>query len=170
MDQLFLLLDSFGILEEGLRKYLEAVLKPIHLSKKQVLLREGAVARYIGFIEKGVIRSYRQVKKSEMTIWLMREGDIFASLRSFFLRLQALETIEALEPCIIHAITHEQYLYILKTWPSFNLHRAEILQKYYLLSEEREIMREQDANVKFGYLMKHYPDLIQREYTVRCLM
>ena len=162
MDQLFLLLDSYAELEKDLRKYLETCLKTIHVRKKQVLLREGDTARYIGFIEKSVIRAYRQVRKSEMTIWLTREGDIFVSLSSFFLRQPAIETVEALEPCIIHTITFEQYIYILKTWPSFNLHRAEILQKYYLLSQEREIMREQSAYDKFRYLMKQYPDLVQR--------
>lgn len=162
MDQLFQLLDSYGILDKDLRKYLETVLKTIHVRKKEVLLREGATARYIGYIEQGVIRSYRQVRKSEMTIWLMREGDIFASLNSFFLRQPAAETVEALEPCIIHAITYEHYSNILKNWPSFNRHRAEILQKYYLLSQEREIMREQYSYDKFRYLMKQYPDLVQR--------
>lgn len=162
MDQLFRLLDSYGVLEKDLRKYLETCLRTIRVRKKEVLLKEGATARYIGFIEKGVIRSYRQVRKSEMTIWLMREGDIFVSLYSFFLQQAATETVEALEPCIIHTISYEQYSYILKNWPSFNRHRAEILQKYYLLSQEREIMREQYSYDKFRYLMKQYPDLVQR--------
>ena len=162
MDQLFRLLDSYDVLEKDLRKYLETYLKTVHVRKKDILVKEGSTARYIGYIEKGVIRSYRQVRKKEMTIWLMRDGDIFASIYSFFLQRPAADTVEALEPCIIHTITYEQYQHILKNWPSFHRHRAEILQKYYLLSQEREIMREQYSYDKFRYLIQQYPDLVQR--------
>jgi hypothetical protein len=93
----------------------------------------------------------------------MKEGDVFISVRSFLRQIPAKETLETLEPCIIHNITYAQYRHVLKHHPSFHEHRAELLEKYYILGDEREEMR-QLRNVfdRFSYLVKNYPDLIDR--------
>jgi hypothetical protein len=67
------------------------------------------------------------------------------------------------EACLIHSLTFEQLKLALKKYPSFQEHRAELLEKYYLLGEEREELRQQEnAYAQFCYLVGHYRDLIDR--------
>ena len=90
----------------------------------------------------------------------MGDGDIFISIRSFFTQTPSREYIECMEDCIFHSITFEELGQAIGKYPSFNLHRAEILQNYYLQSAEREEMREMDMYDRYCYLMENQPNLI----------
>jgi CRP-like cAMP-binding protein len=164
MQKVLDFLDNIEELEPVLRKYLKQKLKTRKPDKGIVLLHEGEVADEISFIEKGVIRGFRTMKNdTEKTSWFMRDGDVFISIRSFLTRKPATETIQTLEPCIIHSLTYEEYKKALDLSPSFHRHRAELLEKYYLLSEEREHMRQQKHKIdRFRFLLEHYRDLINR--------
>lgn len=162
MEQVFPLLDGIGPLDDGLRDYFRSALKTTRPGKDTILVKEGSVARTIGFIEKGLIRGFRTEEDSEHTSWFMKEGDVFCSVKSFFTQTPANETVQTIEPCIIHSLTFDQYKYSYTKYPYFNLHRAELLLKYYLMSLEREEMRQQGAYERICYLMEHYPDLEKR--------
>jgi hypothetical protein len=163
MEQVLAFLDSYGPLDDRLREYLRNNLKPTRVPKDIILLKEGSVAGTIGFIEKGVIRGFRTLKGDfEKTNWFMVELDVFASVLSFFKQVPARETVQTLEPCIIHTLRFDQYQAALKLSPSFQRNRAEILEKYYMQSLEREDMRHEKIYERFCYLMKNYPNLVGR--------
>ena len=92
----------------------------------------------------------------------MREGDVYISIRSFFKQLPATEVVETLEPCKITSLRFDQYKHAYKTHKSFQEHRAELLEKYYLLAEEREEMRQKKKFDRFCHFLDHYPGLIDR--------
>jgi CRP-like cAMP-binding protein len=164
MEKVLDFLDDISLLELGLRAYLKAHLKTKVLDKGVILLREGDIADEISFIEKGLIRSFRTMKNdTEKTCYFMGEGNVLISIRSFLTRIPATETLETIEPCIIHRLTHAELKLAYEKFPSFQRHRAELLEKYYLLSEEREDMRQQKSKIdRFRFLLEHYPHLINR--------
>ena len=160
MEPVFQLLEAIATLEPGLRDYLYSVLKTTKPPKNEILIREGDIARTIGFIEKGMVRGYQiEENGDEFTSWFMTAGDVFISIKSFLTQTPAYENLVALKPCVIHSITYDQYRFALKNWPSFHQHRAELLQKYYLQSEDRHQMRRQGAYEKVTYFIKNYPTL-----------
>src|SRR5260221_10671843 len=124
MEMLFELLARIAPIPDGLREYLESILKRQEVGKKTILLNHGQIAKNIYFIEKGLIRGFRYDKNKECTSWLMREMDIIVSVRSFFRQMSSNEIIEILEDAIIYSITYEQLHYAYKTFPAFNEHRA----------------------------------------------
>jgi len=152
------------LLEDDLRTYLYSTLKTFRPSKGTILVREGSIARTIGFIEKGIVRGFRKKDNgSDVTSFFMREGDVFISIRSFLEQLPAKETIQAMEPCIIHGIGYDQYRYAHKTFRHFDALRGDLLEKYYLLGEERDEMRQLKKKYdRFCFLLEHYPYLIDR--------
>jgi CRP-like cAMP-binding protein len=163
MEKAIRLLDSIAPLESDLRDYLHTALDPIEYDNDAIVVREGAIARSLGFIETGLVRGYRiNYKGNEFTSWFMKEGDIYASVRSFFSQRPATEMVQCLEPTLIYSLSFERLKFILKNWPSFHYHRAELLQKYYLQADEREEMRQDRAYNRFCFLMKHFPDLESR--------
>jgi len=162
MEQLFVLFDSIKVLSPELRAYIKSILVSRSVKKKEILLKEGQVARHIYFIEKGLVRSYRFKKGKERTSWFMKENDVCVSILSFFLQTPARETIEALEDCVIYYITYEELQKAYELFPEFNLHGRVILELYYQLSEKRNEMREMSTLGRFEFLMERQPELMGR--------
>jgi len=164
MESVLSFLHSVYPLDADLRTYLSSVIKTSRLPKNAILVREGSICRTIGFIEKGIVRGYRTKDNgAETTSFFMQEGDLFISIRSFLTQSPAMDTIKTMEPCIIHTITYDQYRHAHRTYRGFDALRGDLLEKYYLLSEERDEMRQQeDTYIRFCFLKEHYPGLFKR--------
>jgi CRP-like cAMP-binding protein len=161
MEQLLRWFDAIKSLSPELRSYLETALKPMKVKKGDIILQEGKIARYIYFIEEGLVRSFKYIDGHERTGWIMKTGDIIVSVRSFFSQTPAKETIEALEPCLLHYISFNELKKAYDVYPEFDRHGRIITTHYYVLSEERNEMREQpEAKDKFEFLMNNQPELI----------
>jgi CRP/FNR family transcriptional regulator, anaerobic regulatory protein len=164
LDDVFRLLDSYAELERGLREFLVNTLKPIKFKTGEIIVEEETTARYVGFITKGIIRSYRfDENRNEHTSWIMMEGDVCAAIHSLLTQTPATETVIAIAPTTMYCLYAEKLQFALKTWPSFHLHRAELLQKYYLQNLEREALRQKtNAYDRFCLLMEQYPRFKKR--------
>lgn len=163
MDTAIGLLESYAPLDADLRDFLDAELEPLEFDKGDFLVKRGSVPRYLGFIKKGLVRGYHfDEKDNEKTSWFMKEGDIYASVLGFFRQIPAVEWVVAIEPTLVDCLSFTKLMYVLEKWPSFHRHRADLLQKYYLQSIERETMRQQGGYAKFCYLMEHCADLERR--------
>ncbi|HEY4109781.1 Crp/Fnr family transcriptional regulator [Puia sp.] len=163
MEQAIHFLNSILSLDPDLRSYLESKFRTDRYKKKAILVKEGDIARRIGFIEKGLVRGYC-IKEdgSEFTYWFMKEGDIMISVDSFFNQTPADEFVEVVEPAIIHSITYGELQDALERWATFKAHQAFFLQKYYQQSIRRERMRVMSGHDKIDFLVKNYPWLLDR--------
>jgi len=162
MEKLFEKFEKIRPLSPELKAYLLSVIVKKTYKKKDIILREGTTAKYIYFIETGLVRSLKYKKGRWRTGWFMKENDLFVSVTSFFSQAPSSETIEAVEDCILYCITAEQLEKAYRDFPEFNLHGRVILQYYYQLSEMRNDMREQAAIDKFKFLMTHQAELVGR--------
>ena len=163
MEKAFRLLEDVAPLEEGLRNYLESAFEIRDVPKGVILVREDEICRSLGFIEKGLIRAYSFRKNgAEETYYFMKEGDVYTSVLSFFKQKKADEFVETLEPCRIISLRYDRYMHACKTYKSFHEYRAELLEKYYLLSLEREKMLQKKGFERFCYLWDHFPGLLDR--------
>lgn len=161
MEPLIDTLNAIGILEPGLEKLLRAKLKKAQKQKEAYLVKPEMIADRIYFIEKGSIRGYKIEDDKERTYYFLTAGDVCISVRSFLKQVPAKEYIQCMDACTLWGITYKEYVEALERFPSFNLHRAFLLEKYYILSIEREDMRQLGAYGKFSYLMKNQPHLLQ---------
>lgn len=162
MEELLRLFNRIQPLEPELLHYILSCLKQHELKRKTLVLKAGEVNHSIYFIEKGVLRSYRKVGGQEKTTWVNRENDIVVVPASFFTQEPSTESVETLEPSILHSITYSQLEEAYRRYPQFNLHGRIILQKYYVLDSKQNYIKQQPALAKFKYLMEHQPDLVGR--------
>jgi len=162
MDQLFLSFDRIRKLSPELRNYILTKLVRVEVKKKDIILKEGKIATHIYFIEKGVVRSFHYYKKKERTSWIMKEGDFFVAVDSFFSQTPASENIEAVEDCILQCITFDELDKAYELFWEFDRHGRVIVTHYYQLSEERNKMREASAFERFKFLMKYQSALLGR--------
>jgi CRP/FNR family transcriptional regulator, anaerobic regulatory protein len=157
-------LQSIHPLSQGLQQELHQSLKEATLKKKQLYLKEGEVSNKISFVISGLLRSYTVNNEGEeTTCWFMKEGDVTISVKSFFERTPSTEFIQAIEPCVLLYITYDELEMLYTKYPEFNVVGRLIVQKYYVLSEERLTgIRNLKAGERYAFLLQTHPEIIQR--------
>jgi CRP-like cAMP-binding protein len=150
-------------MSEELKHYLLMNLDTKEVKKKEILLRAGRICQHIYFIEKGLLRCYYMQGQHEVCSWFMKEGDVIASVESFFDQKESYESIQAVEDSVVHYISFQQLQYVYQTFIEFNYVGRELVQKYYKLSEQRLYsLRMQQAGERYQWLLNHHPELVLR--------
>jgi len=163
MELLLDFLHSIHPLPDELREQLACILRRKSFRRKEFLLRAGHVSRCIYFIEEGLVRCFYMLGDKDISAWFMKEGDVVVSVNSFFGQVKSAESIQALEDTIVHYISYDELEALYKTFLSFNVNGRKLLTHYYRLSEQRAIsMRSMKARDRYGYLLSHQPELLQR--------
>jgi len=163
MEQLIQLLNEAHSLSPPLELHLRVKIKPYKFKKGETIMAAGEVASLILYINKGLIRSYSVEKGERVSNYFMREGDIIISVISFFMRVPATDSIEALEDCVCWGITWEELEATYEKFSAFNVNGRIICQKYYCRSEFRwETERRKDSKEKYRWLLKNDPELLLR--------
>lgn len=163
MEKILEDLNRIKELSTPLQEHLTLMLKSFKFKKKEIIQRQGQVANYIFFIEKGLIRSYFNKRNKEISSWFMKENDFVISVQSFFLQEPAYENLQAIEECLLWGISYQQLQQTYKMFPEFNLHRSIILEKYYSISEQRNhLTLMQKAFDKYVDLLEQQSGLINR--------
>lgn len=163
MKKLLSFLSSIHPMSPGLEDHLESILQIRHIRKKEFLLEIGQVSRYISFIEKGLFRCYYLEETKQVCSWFMKEGDVIASVGSFYRQQPSYECIQALEDSRVYFITFDQLQHIYRDYPEFNFTGRVLTEKYYQLADERLYsLKMKTASKRYQYLLDHYPDLMRR--------
>ncbi len=163
MMELLLFLESIHPMTDGLKQHLGRVLKEKLVPKKGYLLKAGHVCRNIYFIYKGLIRCFYIRDDHEVSSWFMKEGDVIASVESFFAQKESYESIQAIEDSVLYYISYDELQFIYHQYPEFNFVARVLVQKYYMLSEQRLYsLRMQRSQERYDYLLEHFPELILR--------
>jgi CRP-like cAMP-binding protein len=76
---------------------LKSIATPIFFNKGAVIVNIGDVVTGIHFMVKGLGRSYTYKGKTEITSWIIQEGEPFTNYRSYSFGLPSRECTEALE-------------------------------------------------------------------------
>lgn len=163
MQKLLGFIDTIYPLSEPLKEHLYSVFKQKALRKKEYLLKAGHVCRHIYFIENGLVRCFYLKDDIEVSSWFMKGGDVIASVESFFSQTPSYESIQALEDTTVFYLEHRELEAIYRKFIEFNFVGRILLQKYYMLSEQRLYsLRMQRSQERYDYLLEHHPELILR--------
>lgn len=128
-----------------------------------MILKEGQVSKNIYFIKAGLIRGFKWKKSKEVTMWIMKEGDIIISPVSFLEQTPSEEAIIALEKCEVWGISYEELQNIYKEFRDFNLHGRVITEKYYIRNAKwQSFLSRSTAKEKYLLLLQNDPELIKR--------
>ena len=96
-----MILENFLINEVGLSSDLYGRLietcDRVFLKRKDYLLHQGQICRFIGFVESGVLRSYIEKEGDDYISDFYFEGSFITSYRSFLTKEASVGSIQALE-------------------------------------------------------------------------
>lgn len=133
------------------------------LKKRQFLLQEGDVCRYLGFIVKGAIRQYTVDNKgNEQIIALSIENWWVGDRESFFKKTPSIYNIDAWEESDLLLLTPE-HVERLNTIPAFGEMRRMLDENYSIAAQKRMLgSLSHSAEKRYEDLQKNYPEFLQR--------
>ncbi|ANE53693.1 Crp/Fnr family transcriptional regulator [Flavisolibacter tropicus] len=139
-------------------------LTPKKLRKKQYLLQEGDVCKFVAFVEKGVLRSYSIDEKGiEHIIQFALEGWLIADLYSFLTMEPATYTIDAIEDCELVLISKSAHEELLKTLPKYESWiRLQITGAYIALQKRLTSIISLTLEERYESFISLYPHIVQR--------
>jgi len=154
-------INKMGLQETHYSKFCE-ISQIRSFDKKDLLLREGGICSFIGFVEDGTVRSFLQKDGEEFNNDFYFTGSFVSAFRSFITQTPAYSTIQALSPSTIRCITYAQLQTLEQssdTWLKFGKHIAEelFIRK---CKRETSLLRE-SAQERYESLIKSYPEIEQ---------
>ncbi|MTG99476.1 MULTISPECIES: Crp/Fnr family transcriptional regulator [Myroides] len=134
------------------------------LRKRQYLLQEGEVCKYMTFVVQGVLKSYvideRGIENINFIGW---EGWWMADSYSFFTGEKGVLNIDAIEDVELLLISKEQYDQLMIDMPVMSNY-FRILYERSLANKDRRILSNiaYNAEEKYAQIITCYPDLVNR--------
>jgi CRP-like cAMP-binding protein len=134
------------------------------LRKKQYLLQEGDVCKFIAFVEKGTARAYTVDEKGgEHIIQFALEGWIIADLFSFLTGEPATYNIDVLEQSEMALISKQAHEELLEKLPKYERYiRIQITDAYIALQKRLTSVISLPLEERYTYFSTLYPDILQR--------
>ncbi|MDH7459971.1 Crp/Fnr family transcriptional regulator [Chitinophagaceae bacterium 26-R-25] len=153
-----------SIISDAEFQHIEEAFAIKSMKKRQFLLHEGSVCKYMAFIVKGAMRHYSiDEKGNEHIVRFGVEGWWMSDRESLRMQTPSKYNIDALEDCDLLVATNEQLNRVKELSPLF-------FRMAHLLDERHSIANQNRVHASICYssdeklldLMKNYPDFLQR--------
>jgi len=134
------------------------------LRKKQYLLQEGDVCKYLSFVAKGLVRTYNVDEKGDEHMSVFGwEGWWISDFNSFLSAVPALFNIDAIEDSELFLISRSDYDAITIKVPVMDRY-FRILFQNSLVTKERRLMSSitHTAEQKYVQLLDSNPEIVNR--------
>jgi len=143
---------------------IQQYLTPKKLRKKQYLLQEGDVCKYIAFVEKGALKSYTVDESgNESIMQFALEGWTIADLYSFLTGEPATYNIDALEDAELVLISEAAHEALLQQLPKYETYiRLQITNAYIALQKRITSIISQPLDERYQCFVEQYPEIVQR--------
>ena len=139
-------------------------LTPKKLRKKQYLLQEGDVCKFIAFVEKGALREYSLDENgNEYIIQFALEGWTISDLYSFLTSEPATYNIDALEDAELLLITKSAHEELLQKLPKYETYtRLQITGAYIAMQKRLTSIISSTLEERYTNFNALYPNIVQR--------
>lgn len=139
-------------------------LTPKKLRKKQYLLQEEDVCKFIAFVERGALRSYTVDEKGvERIIQFAVEGWTISDLYSFLTGEPATYNIDALEDSELVLISKPAHEELLKCLPKYETYiRLQLTGAYIAMQRRLTSIISMPLEDRYALFTEQYPAIVQR--------
>lgn len=151
-------------LSENERQLIRAAFKLRHLRKRQYLLQEGDICKYMAFIVQGAGRMYAVNESGqEHIVRFAIESWWLGDYESYNLHTPSRYYIEMTEDANVLLVTHEHITELARTVPAIDLMIRAIDQKGAIATQKRiHSAISLSAEERYEAFAKTYPELLQR--------
>lgn len=150
-------------LDEAEEELITASFRPYQLAKGDYFLKEGEYNKYIGFINKGLVRYFVNKNGEEATFEFTKEGEFIADYQSFSQNRKTIQNIQAIEDCELLVINHADVQHIFNNTPHGNLlGRMVIEHRFDVMVGQLLSIYMQNPEERYKHFVATYANLIQR--------
>ncbi|RRB02487.1 Crp/Fnr family transcriptional regulator [Larkinella rosea] len=163
-DRLFRHISRLVELTDDEFAFLKTLFIPKKLRRKQFLLQEGDIDKYIAFVDKGLLRVYTVDEKGvEHIVQFAPEGWWASDLYSYLTGEPARYNIEALEDAELLLLDQASNERMVQVVTKMERYLRLILQNNYVATHRRLVNSlSQSAEEKYREFVQRYPDIVQR--------
>jgi CRP-like cAMP-binding protein len=163
-EVLFQKLDEKIQLTEEEKQLCQSFFTPKKLRRRQYILQEGDVCKYVAFVEKGMLRSYTiDEKGNEHIMQFAFEGWWIADQFSFLTGEPATYTIDALEDSELLLLSRQAEEQLLEKIPKFERYFRILLQNSLIATQRRLISSlSHSAEERYNELLSVCPTIPRR--------
>ncbi|HYI76601.1 MAG TPA: Crp/Fnr family transcriptional regulator, partial [Chryseolinea sp.] len=152
------------VLNKDEASYFTGLLKYREIARKELLLKQGAIARYISYIHSGALKAYYLNSESDENIIMLAVDDWWITdMYSFASGNPAMQSISAIEDSIVFQLQKNDFDELLKKIPAFERFFRILMQNAYIREQVRVIQNlSMPAEERYLNFLKKYPQLVQR--------
>jgi CRP-like cAMP-binding protein len=163
-EEMIAFLASVYPISKVLKDAIKAKVRFLKVRKGQHVLRAGEINRDLYFISKGLLRCYYYTeKRKQVSTWFMWEHDVCVSINSFYPQIEGYEYIQAIEPCQLICISHEDLDELYHTYLEFNFIGRVLTTKYLVdWSYQLKDIRFLETDDRHKALLQRDPDRVRR--------
>lgn len=136
--------------------------RKVYLQKRDILLHQGKICTFIGFVEEGVLRSYIEKEGEDYISDFYFKGSFATSYRSFLNNEASVGSIQALEDSTVICLSKANYNLLLQEsseWYKLGKHIADTLFIRKCRKETSLLM--DSAFDRYKLLLQTFPDIEQ---------
>jgi CRP/FNR family transcriptional regulator, anaerobic regulatory protein len=137
--------------------------KPMTLARHDYFLKEQQSARYMGFVQGGLLREYFHHDGKEVTKWISGPGYFIVDLASFMFDQPARVNIQALTDCTLYTISktdYQQLRQLVPKWPSVE---KNFLARCFTVLEDRVMTHlSHTAEQRYDAFYQYNPDIFHQ--------
>lgn len=157
-SNLIKILGKFANLDANETKLIESSFTPRTLLKGEFFLKAGEVSKYVGFLNKGLVRYFVYKDGEESTFEFTREGEFIGDYQSFRNASVSVQNIQAIEDCELLVIDYSKIQNIYNTTKNGNLIGRQIITHRF------EIMVNQILEVYMQNHQDRYRSFVEKYY------
>lgn len=162
-SKLISLLNQITLLDEKEEALIKECFNPFSLAKGAYFLEAGKINKYIGFINKGLVRYFVDKNSEEATFIFSKEGEFIADYQSFSQHKSSIQTIQAIEDCELLVIDYANVQHFFHTTKNGNfLGRIIIENRFDVMVNQLLSIYLHSQEERYKKFIETYADLSQR--------
>ncbi|HZI24106.1 MAG TPA: Crp/Fnr family transcriptional regulator [Chryseolinea sp.] len=152
------------VLNNNEASYFTGLLKHREIARKELLLKQGEIAKYINYIHSGALKAYYLNSESDENIIMLAVDDWWITdMYSFSSGNPAMQSISAIEDSVVLQLQRNDFDELLKRIPAFERFFRILMQNAYIREQVRVIQNlSMPAEERYLNFLKKYPQLVQR--------
>ncbi|MBQ8593497.1 MAG: Crp/Fnr family transcriptional regulator [Bacteroidaceae bacterium] len=144
-------------------KVLSFIMEPLKVAKGETFIKEGDVAHYIHYIEKGIVRQFYFKNKRDLTEHISYEGQVAICLESYLLDEPTRLMAEALEATQIWRVEKETFNQLTEKSREIELLYRKVFESSLLISQQKaDLLRFETAHDRYFRYKELHPEVVRR--------
>jgi CRP-like cAMP-binding protein len=130
---------------------------------KTLLVKEGALAKKLFYIDKGCCRTWFNNDGKEVTYQFQFEGTFASSFETIISNQVSWYSVETLEPTITYSIGIDEFKKMMELYPQVRSIYYQYIEKRLVLYQKLFVSHIKDSPEKrYRELLLHHPEIIRR--------